>query len=76
MKIWHAVQSGDREAQQLAAECRAMVQLAGGDLMSSPGFGAVPPVLVLTLPDGVEPGAVFPGLAWREYKEPTTKEQM
>jgi len=53
-----------------------MVQLAGGDLISSLGFGAVPPVLVLTLPDGVEPGAVLPGLAWREYKEPMTNEQM
>jgi hypothetical protein len=76
MTIWHAVQSDDLEAQQLAAACRAMVQLAGGDLISSLGFGAVPPVLVLTLPDGVEPGAVLPGLAWREYKEPMTIEQM
>jgi hypothetical protein len=75
MTIWHAAQPGDREAQQLAAECRAMVQLAGGDLISSLGFGAVPPVLVLTLPDGVEPGAVLPGLAWHEYKEPVANEQ-
>jgi hypothetical protein len=67
MTIWHAVQSGDREAQQLAAAYRAIVQLAGGDLISSLGFGVVPPVLVLTLPDGVVPGTVFPGPAWREY---------
>jgi hypothetical protein len=75
MTIWHAVQSGDWEAQQLAAAYRAMVQLAGGDLISSLGFGAVPPVLVLTLPDGVVPSTVFPGPAWREYKEPVANEQ-
>jgi hypothetical protein len=76
MTIWHAVQSGDREAQQLATACRARAQQAGGDLIASLGFGAVPPVLVLTLPDGVEPGAVLPDAAWREYKEPMTNEQM
>jgi len=58
MTVWHAGQAGDREAQQLATACRAMVQLAGGDLIASLGFGSVPPVLLLTLPDGVEPGVL------------------
>jgi hypothetical protein len=74
MKIWHLEQSSDREAQQLAAKYRARAQQAGGDLVSSSGFGSVPPVLVLTLPDGVEPDSVFPGSKWVEYKEPETND--
>jgi len=57
----------DRNAEKFVNLGRVAVEQVGGELLFSPGFGTVAPVVVLTLPDGQAPDTVLPGITWVEY---------
>lgn len=63
MNYYYAVVEGkdDKTLQQEIDQYKQAIEAAGGNVHLSKGFSITPATIVLQLPDGIEPGEVFPG---------------
>ena len=66
-KIYHLTMDTESNAESFVNLGRANIEQVGGALSFSRGFGAVAPVVVLILPENVQPVDVLPGITWTEY---------
>jgi len=66
-RIYHLTMDTDHNAEHFVKQHGTTIEQINGELTFSKGFGWVEPVVVLILPENIQPETVKPGFAWIEY---------